>query len=181
MTLNKPKTGHKENPINEIRGRTVLAQYRERLHEYFLRRTSNQQDSEELTQEVFCKVIKRGGIEKQGNLEPYLFTVANSVLKDRIRSDSAKLQYAHHPFDDDKANDATSSVEEALESQMRYERFLASLDKLGRQTRTIFLLNRYEGLTYRDIAHRYGISSSAVEKHMMQAIKVIRAALGGDS
>lgn len=44
------------------------------------------------------------------------------------------------------------------------------IDELPERTRTVFLLHRYEGLKYREIADRFGISVSSVEKHMIAAI-----------
>lgn len=44
------------------------------------------------------------------------------------------------------------------------------LQALPERTRVIFILRRLEGLKYQDIANRFGISVSAVEKHMERAV-----------
>ncbi|WP_363092152.1 sigma factor-like helix-turn-helix DNA-binding protein [Nitrobacter sp. 62-23] len=46
---------------------------------------------------------------------------------------------------------------------------------LPERSRHIFLLNRIHGRNYREIACALGISTGAVEKHMMRALKAIRA------
>jgi RNA polymerase sigma-70 factor (ECF subfamily) len=37
----------------------------------------------------------------------------------------------------------------------------------------VFLLHRFEGLSYSEIARRLGVSRSAVEKHMMHALQML--------
>ena len=49
-------------------------------------------------------------------------------------------------------------------------RLAAILDELSPRTREMFLLNRLEGLSYTQLATRYGVTVSAVEKQMMKAI-----------
>lgn len=54
----------------------------------------------------------------------------------------------------------------------------AALEELPPRTRAVFLLHRFDGFKYREIAKRLGISSSSVEKHMMVAIKHVLARMG---
>ena len=49
-------------------------------------------------------------------------------------------------------------------------RLAAVLDELAPRTREMFLLNRLDGLSYTQLAARYGVTVSAVEKQMMKAI-----------
>ncbi|MNT25001.1 RNA polymerase sigma factor [compost metagenome] len=46
-----------------------------------------------------------------------------------------------------------------------------------RRSLDVFVLHRHEGLTYRDIAKRFAISISAVEKHMMRILLACDLAL----
>jgi RNA polymerase sigma factor (sigma-70 family) len=54
-------------------------------------------------------------------------------------------------------------------ARARLQRVQAGLDKLPKKTREVFLMHRLEGLKYREIAARVGISQSAVEKHIAKA------------
>ena len=45
----------------------------------------------------------------------------------------------------------------------------AALDRLPQRTRASFLMHRIDGLKYREIAERLGVSQSAVEKHIARA------------
>jgi RNA polymerase sigma-70 factor (ECF subfamily) len=67
------------------------------------------------------------------------------------------------------------SPERVLQGRQAVTALRTALEELPQRTRAIFLLHRFEGLKYKEIARRLGISSSSVEKHMMAAIKHVRA------
>lgn len=52
-----------------------------------------------------------------------------------------------------------------------------SLDALGRQTRRVFMLSRFEGMSNRQIAQELGISEKSVEYHVTKALKQLRTDL----
>jgi len=45
-------------------------------------------------------------------------------------------------------------------------------------SREVFLMNRIEGMKYKEIAERLGISVKAVEKRMSNALKIVHQQLG---
>jgi RNA polymerase sigma factor (sigma-70 family) len=49
---------------------------------------------------------------------------------------------------------------------------------LPERTRTVFVLRRLEGQSYREISLRLGLSVSAVEKHMLRAVRHLLARAG---
>jgi len=57
----------------------------------------------------------------------------------------------------------------------------AALREAPERTRSIFILYRIEQMKKRDIAETYGISTSAVDKHLMKAMALLWARLGGSS
>ena len=59
--------------------------------------------------------------------------------------------------------------DEVLAARQRLVRLKAGLQRLSPRTREVFLLHRLEGLKYREIADRLGVSVSAVEKHVAKA------------
>ena len=52
---------------------------------------------------------------------------------------------------------------------------LVSLGELPERTRRVFVLRRIEGMQQKVAARRLGISVSAVEKHMIKAIRHLAA------
>lgn len=149
----------------------LVTQYRAPLLAFFSRRSQNYWDAEELTQEVFCKILKADDINVYENQEAYLFTVAWSVLRDKLRHDQSRQWSNHVSLDETYEKEDPLSLERILQGQEQFQQFMDGLDKLPAQTRDIFLLSRYEGYTYLQIADYYGITKSGVEKYMMKALE----------
>lgn len=55
---------------------------------------------------------------------------------------------------------------------------LAAIKALPERPRRAFILSRFEGLTYREIAARLGVSESSVEKYLIEALRTLRRTLG---
>ena len=69
--------------------------------------------------------------------------------------------------------DDAPSAEAVVTSRERLARLVAALETLPPKTRTIFRLHKFDGVSYADIASQLDISRSSVEKHMMEALRVL--------
>ena len=70
---------------------------------------------------------------------------------------------------DNEPND----VQAQLETRDTLRRLEAAVARMKPRTRTIFLAHRIEGLSYAEIAERFGLSVKGVEKQMSKAIAQI--------
>lgn len=147
--------------------------FRGALMRYFGRRTGDSLDLEDMVQEVFVRLMRRGGTcaLERGNINAYIFETASSVLKDRHRKRLSHHLDAHEPFDHERHAAEDFSLEHVMLGRERLERATAALLELPVRTRIIFVLRRLEGLRYDAIAERFGISVSGVEKHMQRAVR----------
>lgn len=146
--------------------------FRASLLRYFGRRVRERADLEDMVQEVFERLIKRGGtseLERQ-NLNAYVFETASSVLVDRIRKRTTHRTDAHEPFDLNRHENTDFSPEHVLLSRERLSQALAVILELPERTQAIFVLRRIEGMRVNEIAKRLEISNSSVEKHMQRAV-----------
>lgn len=146
----------------------------------YLRRRARRQDVGDVMQESIGRFAAKSShtlalIEKPG---AYLVRIARNVLADRARSDDARMQSHHHSFEDnDVAGPDPHAALEAREALRRVDR---AIKKLKPQTGSIFVMHRFDGLSYEEIAEAKGISVKGVEWHIAQAMKAIRKAQAGD-
>jgi RNA polymerase sigma-70 factor (ECF subfamily) len=100
------------------------------------------------------------------NFEAFMVRVAVNLARDDHRR-----QRRHAGSDEELATiaDAGPSPEEILDARQRLKAVHATLSRLNPRTRQILLMHRLDGLRYREIAERLGISESAVEKHVAKA------------
>ena len=158
----------------------LVARFRRPLLSYFSRRVADPSEVEDLTQEVFLRILRRDGSVPVDNPEIYVFRIAVNLLRDRARR-AASHRAAEHASLDDQTGEFSKSglLEPALVEDRQPERVLLSqeallevmrvLDKLGPHTREIFILSRLERMRHREIAAIYGMTVSAVEKHVAKA------------
>jgi RNA polymerase sigma factor (sigma-70 family) len=61
-----------------------------------------------------------------------------------------------------------------LEEKEFHQQLLEVIAELPEGAREVFMLNRMDGLKYREIAEMLGISQKAVEKRMHRALTTLR-------
>lgn len=145
----------------------------------FLSKRAHPNDVDDLVQEVALRMQTRrspGAIE---NVEGYLFQVAHSVLADRGRRDVVRQRSSHHSLEEYHHPVEERSPARVLEAKEELAIVIAALNDLPDRTRHTFVLHRFEEMSYSDIARQLGISVSAVEKHMMKAIRHLSTRIAG--
>lgn len=155
---------------------------RAELVAYLRRRGPSLDDAEDVVQDAFARFHRAGHDVADADARPLLFAISKNLLKDRWkagarrpapagRADSADLQDAW----DAAASDAPSQEREAI-GREDLAAAAAVIRALPPRCRDAFLLHRFEGLTYRQIADRLGVSVSMVEKHLADALRRLKAA-----
>lgn len=157
------------------------ASLRSALRGYFQRRVRDPHEIEDLVQDVFVRIAGRAGGDRIDNLNAYVFRTAASVLADRARRRSTHSADAHVAFDPDLHAGVDVSPERYLSDREDLQLAVAALLSLPERTRVIFVLHRLEGMGYREIGGRLGISTSAIEKHMARAVRHLMTIAGNMS
>ncbi len=140
------------------------------LVQFFERRVGSNSEAEDLAQEVFERLTRQSDLGRLEQLDGYVFTVATNLLRDRARKRMTHAADAHLPLEEVAEFSEEITPERVLMGKDAVNRFLAALAELPERTRTVLMLRRYEGLEFKEIARRLGISVSAVEKHMVRAM-----------
>lgn len=174
------KTSRREWPSERASIEALDARFRTSLERYFSRRIRDRAETDDMIQEVFLRLVKRGSLDNVDRLGGYVFETASSVLMDRLRRRRSRQEERHEEFDGQVHGDVDFSPERVLIGRETLARATAVLLELPERTRVIFVLRRLEGMRYLDIAARLGISVSAVEKHMERAMAHLVQRLGDE-
>jgi RNA polymerase sigma-70 factor (ECF subfamily) len=141
---------------------------------YFRRRVSSASEAEDLTQDVFERVLKALNHAPIVNAEALVFRIAVNLLRDRARREITRGGEQSLTSENIVALADALTVDLSPERVVLGERtladVLAALQELGERTQAIFYLYRLENLKIREIAAIYGISASAVEKQVSKAL-----------
>ncbi len=106
---------------------------------------------------------------------------AANLIRDRGRVQSFRRQQAGEIAAAERRRSEPLDAERILIGKDNLEIVLAALSEMPARTREIFLLNRLEGLSHPELAEMFGISASAVGKHIYKAAAVLAAKLGDAS
>jgi len=152
----------------------LAIRYREPLMRYFVRRGLAADAAEDCAQEVFVRLTRKS-LDGVDNHEAYLFATASSVLLDRVRRAQVRQEGMHDQIEDFELVSGAPSPARVFEGKEALERLAVILDELPDKTREIFLLNRLDRLSNTQLAARYNITVSSIEKHMTRALAHLRA------
>jgi RNA polymerase sigma factor (sigma-70 family) len=151
--------------------------FRAPLLAYFSKRVLSRNEAEDLTQEVFVRLLHHPDRHNGQTVDAYVFTIAANLLRDRAKSVSGAYDRASQNVDLlVETNQYSPSLiedrdpERVLVGKEAIEDVLEALGELGERTRDVFILARLEAMQHREIAEIYGISVSSVEKMIMKAM-----------
>lgn len=136
----------------------------------------DQDTAKEIVHNVFINLWeKRQQVDTSSTLKSYLFTSVHNRCLNYIR-DQKKFDKDETIFQRLDSSDFTDGVDR-LEEQELEQRIYDALQALPEKCREIFMLNRFEGLKYGEIAEKLGISVKTVETQMSKALKILREKL----
>ena len=166
----EPVTAHQAEPLET---------YVPALRRYFSKRVHSG-EIDDLVQEVFVRMQTHTGGPPIEHLDRYLFAVAASVLTDLARRRAVRHEGAHETLDESHHPIEELTPERVLMDREALEVVVTSIAELPARTRDIFVLHRFEELSCTSIAAQLGMSVSAVEKHIMKALRVLHDRLSED-
>jgi RNA polymerase sigma-70 factor (ECF subfamily) len=147
--------------------------FRAALTRYFRRRLPGASDIEDLVQEVFLRIVKRGDSDQLDQFGSYMFQTAANVMKDRRRRRQVREADLHISLEPDLHAAASPDPERVILGQEALRATTRKLMSLPERARRVFALRRLEGLPIKDIAERLGVSPSTVEKDLQKIAEVL--------
>ncbi len=148
-------------------------------------RLSAHPDHEDVVQETFLRVARQQDVEERlsrslDSVRSYLFSIATNVIRDSYRKAVTRQKYDDLTRDRARARGLESSAEDVVSAQEQLGNVKAAIMRLSPECRDAFVLNRFEGLSYREVADTMNVSVSMVEKHIMRALAEIRRRVDRD-
>lgn len=134
-----------------------------------LRLTRSQVAAQDITQEVFLRVICNGGFDpRRGSLDRWLQMVTRNTAIDWIRREAAHQQRVTRVGAMHSATVVV--VEETVTARAQAADIRAAVAQLPSREREAISLAYFDGLTYRQIANRLGLPEGTVKSRIRRAL-----------
>jgi len=144
------------------------------LHNYLYYKFGDAETAKDIVQESFIKLWTKCIDILLKKAKSFLFKVATNLYIDKKRHEKIVLNY--------KKNFYKGLNHENPEYLLQEKEFMVKLQNtigsLPDKQREVFLLNRIDKKTYKEISEMLGISVKAVEKRMHNALKIVRKEIG---
>jgi len=156
---------------NSIAFRSLFNRYYEPLYYFFLNRIQFDELAKDFVQDVFTRLWQnRANLKPEFAIKSYLFRTAQNILIDHYRKKKTRTIFQEENITKEPSVNPSEMYD--LEDSVSQ-----ALSELPENLRITFLLNRFDGLKYAEIAESLNISIKTVESRMSKALKILRKSL----
>ncbi len=157
--------------------------YSKRLMGFIRKRVKSEADAEDILQDVFYQFI--GNTQPIDQVTSWLFTVARNKIIDRKRKHRPELlEDIYGERDEDLSFDWTEIFSEDNENpetdylrNLFWEELNAALSELPEDQRSVFVMNELDGIPFKDIAEKTGVTINTLLSRKRYAVLHLRARL----
>lgn len=133
---------------------------------------------DDVVQESCLRALRYRGSIAGEDLRAMLYRIAANVITDRHRRAESHRAHDHCALDEAELPPAGAGPEQV---EMGRENLALIMDAIGHlppRCREVFVLHRFEGLSYREIGQRLGTSPRTVENQVAHALAACMNVIG---
>ncbi|MFP4024974.1 MAG: RNA polymerase sigma factor [Thiohalospira sp.] len=162
--------------MNQQAFQQLFDQYFEIVRNYIFYRCGDPELATDITQDTFMRIWEKKLNPEKGKEKALLFKIAGDIFISDYRKKKTALKFAE--IAQEKENSPSTDYQiNYNELKAKYEQALSVMNE---KQRVVFLMSRYDGLKYREIAEHLDISIKAVEKRMHEALGYLKVQLNDE-
>ena len=155
----------------------IFHRYYDGLCRFTLTLTRSADDVEDLVQDIFVRIwTNRALWNPKGSVGAYLYKAARNQAINFMKSRKT-TSVSRFVEGDVLPADAAADLVDEMANKDIFAAVGKAIERLPERCRTVFILNRQEGLTYAEIAGVLEISEKTVENQISHALKFLRKEL----
>ena len=139
------------------------------LRKFIGKRISNQDDTEDILQEVFLKIINSiGGLKDKQKLQAWIYRIARNTIIDFYRKNNSILEI-ELTKDLIKVTDEDSSMNEEISGCLK-----PMITRLPEKYKQAIILTHYKNITQKELGEQLGISVSGAKSRVQRGRKMLK-------
>jgi len=146
--------------------KVLFDRHHKHVYNFLYKMSGDSMLSEDLTQDVFYKLIKYRSSYNNGSFVSWLFTIARNSLKSHF-----SRNHKHH--DGLEVLEYKSDKEEN-EDVEDYSRLQQALNQLDPEDRELVILNRFKEIRYEELAEIMGSTPGAMKTKICRILKKLK-------
>ena len=150
----------------------LYSRYKGRMYYYFYRMLGNSaEQANDFLQELFMKLIEKPeSYNPAFSFSTWLYSIANNMCKNEYRRRVIRREYEQFEATEPRLDyvDDTS-----IEPEQLVEKIFQTLDLLGEDHRSAFLLRYREGFSIREVAEILELAEGTVKSRLFYARKIV--------
>jgi len=156
----------------------LFHKYHSSLFRYLTGLVASPDDAAELVQESYARLLVQEDVARlEAVSRTYLFQIATNLARDHYRRRATRSSGTHLDVDNLDIADERAGPEHNLVWDSTIDSIKGGIKELPAMTRRIFLLSRFRGKTYSQIALLLGVSTRTVERKMSEAMQLLATRL----
>ncbi len=150
----------------------LFERYHKRIYNFLARMTFNRPLAEDLTQNVFMRMLKYSNSFRTGlSFQSWIYTVAKNVFYDHFRAQKNKIaDYVEVENLSDWLHDENESHEQEEREQMLHR----SMALLNDEQRELLILTRFQNMKYEEVAAIMNTTVSNIKVKVHRTIQKLR-------
>ncbi|MBL4905405.1 MAG: RNA polymerase sigma factor [Flavobacteriaceae bacterium] len=146
----------------------IFERYHKRLYFFYFQMVKDTDVCEDLTQNVFLKVIKYKHSYQGGKFVSWIFKIARNLFYDHYQ-EQKKTQ------DFESIEDVAGEMdEEKIEREEELSHLMKALSSLNEKDKELIVMNRLNGIKYEQIAEIVGSNTIAVKTKIHRIVQKLR-------
>lgn len=167
-------TGHGNTSERGALLDALYGKYRHALWRFLTRKRLTREDAADIVQETYCRIHESIDVAAILHPKAFLFKVANNI---RLNDHKHRRHGIDHNTEELGALEIAAEDPgpyRSINAQQEWEVVRAALLELPPTCREVFVMNRFEELSYAQIAAEMSLSVSMIEKHVSHALAHMR-------
>lgn len=155
----------------------LYCKYRRALWQFLARKRLTRDDVADIVQETYCRVHESTDVATLLHPKAFLFRVANNIRLNDQKHRRYGIDHDTEEIDGLEIAGEDPGPYRSISAQQDWEIVRRALQELPPTCRDVFVMNRFDGLSYAQIAAEMSLSVSMIEKHVSHALAHMRKRL----